>query len=74
MVPSVLTVAPPPNASVTPFSCETLTASALAVPAARPLILPLSLMVTVPNFGASAICTLIVPVVVSVVVLRLLPL
>src|SRR5579859_5346891 len=47
------------------------TASAAAVPSARPEILPLSLTVMLPNFGASAICTSTVLPVTTVLMLPL---
>ncbi|MOA17064.1 hypothetical protein D3C78_1373060 [compost metagenome] len=47
----------------TSLSWLTFTASVSSVPAVRPVILPepLSLMVTLPNFGDSAICSCSLP-------------
>ncbi|MNN55235.1 hypothetical protein D3C81_1700980 [compost metagenome] len=61
--------------AVAAVSWLTLTASVSSVPAVRPVILPLplSLMVTLPNFGDSAICRPIAPVSGSVTVFRLAP-
>ncbi|MOA65721.1 hypothetical protein D3C78_1922090 [compost metagenome] len=51
------------------------TASVASVPAVTPVILPVfpSLMVTLPNFGDSAICSDRVPVSGSITVVRLAP-
>ncbi|MDT4835420.1 hypothetical protein FQZ97_690840 [compost metagenome] len=61
--------------AVAAVSWLTFTASVSSVPAVTPVILPLppSLRVTLPNFGASAICRLIAPVSGSVTVFRLAP-
>ncbi|MNO05831.1 hypothetical protein D3C81_2273640 [compost metagenome] len=72
---------PPPLAMLviwllTSNSCEPLIASvlsALTSPSAMPVILPLSLMVMSPNFGASAICSETMPVFGSTTVFRLAP-
>ncbi|MDT4823140.1 hypothetical protein FQZ97_563610 [compost metagenome] len=76
LLPSAsLTFQPAEARSFTSVSWLTFTASVPSVPAVTPVILPLppSLRVTLPNFGASAICRLIAPVSGSVTVFRLAP-
>ncbi|MDT4823135.1 hypothetical protein FQZ97_563560 [compost metagenome] len=76
LLPSAsLTFQPAEARFFTSVSWSTFTASVPSVPAVRPVILPLppSLRVTLPNFGASAICRLIAPVSGSVTVFRLAP-
>ncbi|MDT4823136.1 hypothetical protein FQZ97_563570 [compost metagenome] len=65
----------PVSSSPCAFNWSTFTASVPSVPAVTPVILPepSALMVTLPNFGASAICRPIAPVRGSVTVFRLAP-
>ncbi|MCY1524998.1 hypothetical protein D9M68_599610 [compost metagenome] len=79
----MLSAAPPLACRFQPFSavaftslsCDTFTASVPSTPAVTPVILPEppSLIVTLPNFGASAIWRLIAPVAGSVTVFRFAP-